>query len=85
LCQGKSESKTKIKISYQNKEITAAILKAISPDNYQTPEGISIEAENKEGNLILKIETKTIKGMISTIEDLLDCIQAAETAIGEVL
>ena len=72
----------KLTIRYSDVEIANAVLKAIGPDNCQVPEGIEIEA-TLIGS-VLNLEVLCAKGVgsfITTLDDLLACISAAEKAI----
>ena len=72
----------KATIRYSNMEIANAILEAIGPDNCQVPEGIEIKATLIGSVLNLEILcTKGVGSFITTLDDLLACISAAEKAI----
>ena len=72
----------KATIRYSNIEIANAILEAIGPDNCQIPEGIEIEVTRIGSVLNLEILCgKGVGSFITTLDDLLACISAAEKAI----
>jgi hypothetical protein len=78
------DTSTKIDITYKDKKTAAAIQRAITPDNVGAPEGMHI-ITNLNGNS-LEIEVyseRSIGSLISTLDDLLSCIQAAEKTIEE--
>lgn len=80
--KGRLEIRVEIKINYPDETSANAVLKAISPDNYSSPKGIEITSETS-GNVV-KLSITCIKGLgslISTVDDLLSCIQAAERAL----
>jgi tRNA threonylcarbamoyladenosine modification (KEOPS) complex Pcc1 subunit len=47
------------------------------------PEGIKIQITEKKGELELIVKTKDVGSMIATLEDIFQCIQAAEITIKE--
>lgn len=77
------EASTTIDIHYDDSKTARSIMEAISPDNLDAPEGIDV-ATKVDGD-ILKISiscSRDIGSLLSTVDDLLSCIQAAERAIG---
>jgi len=79
------EVSAELSIRYGDAETARFILEAISPDNLQAPPGVSVEAR-VEG-LSLRVSVTCHKGvgsLVSTLDDLLSCVQAAERAISEV-
>jgi hypothetical protein len=79
------EASTTIDIQYGDSKTARSIMKAISPDNLDAPEGIKINAK-VDGN-ILKVSitcSRDIGSLLSTVDDLLSCVQAAERAIDEI-
>ncbi|MCX6642279.1 MAG: KEOPS complex subunit Pcc1 [Candidatus Bathyarchaeota archaeon] len=75
-------AEAKITIRYSDMEIANAVLEAIGPDNCQVPEGIVIEATLVGSVLNLEILcAKGVGSFITTLDDLLACISAAEKAI----
>ena len=75
-------SETKIQFEYKDNFTATAIQKAITPDNIGVPDGIHIRtcvAQN-----ILQIEVcsnRNIGSLVSTLDDLISCIQAAEKSL----
>jgi hypothetical protein len=58
------------------------ILLSISPDNEKTPPGIEILTKVEGNKLRLKIICeKNIGSLIATLDDLLQCLQIAETTL----
>lgn len=81
LLKGRA-AEAKITIRYSDMEIANAVLEAIGPDNCQVPEGIAIEAALIGSVLNLEILcAKGVGSFITTLDDLLACISAAEKAI----
>ncbi len=84
--KGKPEVTATIKIRYHDEETARAVWEAVSPDNFQTPQGIRIEADTTEGVVDILITcSRRLGSLIATIDDLLSCVQAAERALGGVL
>ena len=76
------EATAKIEIVYEDSEIASSIIKAITPDNLTVPEGIKIEARSKNFELELLVScTRGMGSFISTIDDILSCIQSAEKVL----
>jgi len=79
------EASAAIDIHYNDPEKAHFILEAISPDNLQAPEGVTVEADVIGSTLRVKVSCdKGVGSLIATVDDLLSCVQAAEKAIGEV-
>jgi len=79
------EASTTIDIHYEDSKTARSIMEAISPDNLDAPEGIDV-ATKVDGD-ILKISiscSRDIGSLLSTVDDLLSCIQAAERAIDKI-
>ncbi len=71
-----------LKQQYDQKQKAEAILQSVQPDNLKAPGGVRITS-TADGNLI-KITVQCSKGLgtfISTIDDLLSCISAAERTL----
>ena len=55
---------------------------AIAPDNLGAPEGMSIDARVDGGTLSVTVKSsRGLGSLVSTLDDLLSCIQAAEAAL----
>ena len=77
------ETITLIKIKYKDDKTAASIQKAISPDNIGAPDGIHIITMVRENFLEIEVYTdRKIGSLISTLDDLLSCINVAETTLG---
>lgn len=78
------EAKTSIKIDYKDKATAIAIQKSVTPDNIKLPDGIHIFLAAVDNTLEIDIYSeRTIGSLVSTIDDLLSCIQAGEKALEE--
>ena len=74
--------KIEIKINYNNEKIANSIAKALTPDDKLAPSHLKVRTWNKDGELNSIIECKDkFDTFISTIDDLLASIQAAEKNI----
>jgi hypothetical protein len=80
-----ARARATIKILFSDEGTARAIWTAISPDNFQTPAGITVSTKITGGKLTASIAClRGVKTLIATIDDLLSCIQSAERAIGGV-
>jgi len=69
-------------LDYDEAEIAEAIAKAVSPDNFKTPRGLSIKTTWKKEKVLTKIKCKRkLSTFIATIDDLLFCISTAEKTL----
>jgi len=80
-----TSSSTQIQIRYSDERTARAIQRAITPDNIGAPEGMHITALVNENVLEIEVfSDRSIGSLVSTLDDLLSCIQAAEKSLGEV-
>ncbi|MGD2142037.1 MAG: KEOPS complex subunit Pcc1 [Candidatus Bathyarchaeota archaeon] len=80
------ETTVDISIHYYDIDTALCIMKAITPDNIETPKGITIKSRVEGKMLVLKVECgRGLGSLIATVDDLLSCIQAAERAIEEIV
>ncbi len=73
-----------LKLAYPDTAKARAIYDAVRPDNERLPRGLSIRTV-LSGSTI-KFEVRCEKGLGSlwaTLDDLLECVQAAERALGQ--
>lgn len=71
-----------ITLEYKNEKIAEAIAKAVSPDNFKTPRGLSIGTKWKKAKVLTKIRCQEkLSTFISTIDDLLFCVSTAEKTL----
>lgn len=72
----------KIILEYDNAKTAESIAKAVSPDNFKTPSGLSIRTTWKEERVITQIKCgRKLPTFIATIDDLLFCVSTAEKAL----
>lgn len=85
MSKNNTPSETEIKIQYDDSQTANAVLQSITPDNMTIPEGITLNANVIERSLIIQVQcTKSLGSLVSTLDDLLSCIQSAEKSIEEV-
>ena len=69
-------------LDYEEAEIAEAVAKAVSPDNFKTPRGLSIKTTWRKEKVLTKIKCKKkLSTFIATIDDLLFCISTAEKTL----
>jgi tRNA threonylcarbamoyladenosine modification (KEOPS) complex Pcc1 subunit len=71
-------------IRYRGKETARIVDSAISPDNLTTPESTKITTSVNVETLRISVTSTKLPTLIATLDDLLSCIQAAESAIMEI-
>lgn len=80
--RGGPEVAATFKIRYGDERTAHAVQAAVSPDNFQAPRGIVVEAEAAGPELRLSVASSSGMGsLIATVDDLLSCVQAAERAL----
>jgi tRNA threonylcarbamoyladenosine modification (KEOPS) complex Pcc1 subunit len=71
-----------ITLEYESEEVAKAIARAVSPDNFKTPVGLSIDTVREKNKVITRIKCKRkLPTFIATIDDLLFCTSTAEKTI----
>ena len=81
-----SEASATIRIEYTDAGTAHHVLEAISPDNYDAPRSVEIDAEVEGTSLRLSVScARGVGSLIETVDDILSCVQAAERALMEVL
>ena len=69
-------------LEYGDAEIAEAIAKAVSPDNFKTPRGLSIKTMWEERKVVTQIKCEErLPTFIATIDDLLFCTSTAEKTL----
>lgn len=69
----------KIILEYKDEKIAEVISKAVSPDNVEYPDKLSIKTSSEKGRVVTLISCKgKIGTFITTVDDLLRCITVAE-------
>jgi len=72
----------KIVLRYETPRLAETVAKAISPDNVFTPTGLTVKTYRKGNAVITLIECRgKLETFISTINDLLSCIQVAGKSV----
>lgn len=71
-----------IVLDYEDAKIAEAIAEAVSPDNFKTPKGLTVETERKGDEVLTIIRCKNgLSTFIATIDDLLFCTMTAERTL----
>ncbi len=75
----------KITLRYESAATATAIAKAVSPDNTNTPVGLTVKTtvENQLVVTLIELQGKPAT-FIATLDDLLACASTAEKALGAV-
>lgn len=71
-----------ITLEYGDAKTADAIAKAVSPDNFKTPTGLSIKTASKGSNVLTEVKAEgKLSTFIATIDDLLFCVSTAEKTL----
>jgi len=71
-----------IALEYANARMAEAIAKAVSPDNFKTPKGLSIKTTRETKKVITTVKWNgKLPTLIATIDDLLFCVSTAEKTV----
>ena len=82
LLNRKEIIKAEFYFNYSSGKKAKSIVRAITPDNLTTPFGLIIKARRNVRRVAVKIVTiRKVETLLSTINDLLSCIQAAESVL----
>jgi hypothetical protein len=69
-------------LRYNDEETARAVVEAVSPDNYQAPEGLELSVERRKTEITVKVHcSKGVGSLISTLDDLLSCLATAEKTL----
>jgi hypothetical protein len=69
-------------LEYGEARIAEAVARAVSPDNFKTPKGLSIKTTWENSNVLTTIKCKEkLPTFIATVDDLLFCAATAEKAL----
>ena len=85
MCRPTTPVESRIEINFSSSETAKAVLQALSPDNKDVPNGIDIQTMVERLKLTVLVKTNNVGSMVATLEDLFQCIQAAETTLNEVI
>jgi hypothetical protein len=81
----KSGAEADLKLRYPDEETAKAIAESVGPDNYQAPQGLELNIEQMGTEVAVKVLCpKGVGSLISTLDDLLSCLSAAEKALNGV-
>jgi hypothetical protein len=71
-----------ITLEYENERIAQAIASAVSPDNFKTPQGLTIATTRKGRLVVTEICAQTkMTTFVATIDDLLSSASTAEKTL----
>lgn len=74
--------KAVITLKYKTEREARAIAEAVSPDNAETPAGLSVKTFSKGKTVTTLIECGgRLERLLSTVDDLLSCTQVAEKTV----
>ncbi len=69
-------------LRYNDEETARAVVEAVSPDNYQAPEGLELSVKRIKTEITVKVHcSKGVGSLISTLDDLLSCLATAEKTL----
>lgn len=69
-------------LEYGDSKVAEAIARAVSPDNFKTPKGLSIRTVRKANKVITKLDHDgKFSTFIATIDDLLFSVSTAEKVL----
>ena len=81
-----NNSTTKIQLTYKDEKTAKVIQKAIIPDNIGAPDGMHIMVFVDQNTLEIEIYSeRSIGSLVSTLDDLLSGIKAAEKTLEELI
>lgn len=76
----------KIVLNYKNKKYAEAVSKAVAPDNVSAPKGLNIDTITDKNVVVTSIDLEgRLETFLSTIDDLLACVQVAEKSINQAM
>ncbi len=71
-----------ITLEYGHPRIAEAVARAVSPDNFEAPSGLSVKTTWKNGKFFTRMVCKRERSkLIATIDDLLFCVSTAEKTL----
>jgi len=69
-------------LDYDGAQVACAVAKAVSPDNFKTPKGLTVETEFSGNRVTTRIKCDgKLATFIATIDDLLFSVSTAEKAV----
>jgi hypothetical protein len=73
---------TIITLEYDDKKTADAVAKAVSPDNFKAPKGLTVQTKQENNVVITHINlTGKLATLIATIDDLLENASTAEKTL----
>ncbi len=80
-CEGK-RLEAQITFEYDNEKEAKAVADGVSPDNYKTPKGLTVQTVRSHNTVHTEIRAEgKMTTFIATIDDLLFCISTAEKTV----
>ncbi|MDP2901086.1 MAG: KEOPS complex subunit Pcc1 [Candidatus Bathyarchaeota archaeon] len=77
-----SGAEAELTLRYPDEETARAVAEAVSPDNYQAPEGMEVSVQRRKTEIDVRVRCpKGVGSLIQTLDDLLSCLAAAEKAL----
>ncbi len=77
-----SGAEAELTLRYPDEETARAVAEAVSPDNYQAPEGMEVSVKRRKTEIDVRVRCpKGVGSLIQTLDDLLSCLAAAEKAL----
>lgn len=72
----------KITLEYDEEKVAEAVSKAVSPDNFKTPRGLSVRTKRRARRVITHVTYDgKLPTFIATIDDLLFSVSTAEKTV----
>lgn len=73
--------KAVIKLEVENARKARSLFRAVIPDNVFAPKYLRIGSLIRGRQIVFTIETPRLDTLVSTVDDLLSCIQGAEKSV----
>ena len=78
-----SGAEAELTLRYPDEETARAVAEAVSPDNYQAPEGMEVSVKRRKTEIDVRVRCpKGVGSLIQTLDDLLSCLAAAAKTLG---
>jgi hypothetical protein len=75
-------AEAELTLLYPDEDTARAVVEAVSPDNFQAPDGLELKVEQRRTEVLIRVCCpKGIGSLIFTLDDLLGCLGAAEKAL----
>ena len=72
----------RVEVEFRDDRLAEAVVRAVSPDNKPTPEGVTVEAWRSKRKLLGLVKcSRGVETFLSTLDDLLSSVQTAERAL----